>query len=52
MKDYQKTVTIEAGDNELMSVTNEILAAADDGLVLDKIVRQDKYVVMYFVEAE
>lgn len=52
MKTYQKTITVEAGEGEFGAIRDEVEAAAQDGFVLDKIVRQDKYVFLYFVEAK
>lgn len=50
MKDYIKVITIKQEDEDDY-LPIRIQEAAEDGCVLDKIVRQDKYVILYFVEA-
>ncbi len=50
MKEIGKTVVLKEDDEEeLLSL--RVQEAAEDGYVLSKIVRQDKYVVLYFEEA-
>lgn len=50
MKDYEKVISIKTEDEEEL-LPIRIQEAAEDGYVVDKLVRLNGWVVLYFVES-